>query len=103
MKRWLLLYDVVPDYVERRGEYREEHLRLANESAARGELELGGAFGDFDSEPWQVAGAALAFHTDDRSVVETFARNDPYVRNGIAKWRVVEWKVVVGSISTSNR
>jgi uncharacterized protein YciI len=30
-------------------------------------------------------------------VVERFARDDPYVRNGIVtKWRVREWTTVVG-------
>lgn len=35
---FLLFYDVTADYVERREEFRNEHLRLAWESSARGEL-----------------------------------------------------------------
>jgi len=38
---FLLFYDVTADYVERRAEYRNEHLRLAWDSSARGELILG--------------------------------------------------------------
>ena len=40
---YLLLYDVVPDYVERRAALRAEHLALAQAAHARGELVLGGA------------------------------------------------------------
>ncbi|MFN2544861.1 MAG: hypothetical protein ABR600_09900 [Actinomycetota bacterium] len=36
----LLFYDVAEDYMERRPQFREEHLRLANEARARGELLL---------------------------------------------------------------
>jgi uncharacterized protein YciI len=98
VKRWLLLYDLTPDYIERRAPLREEHLRLARESHARGELELAGAFGDgFDDARPQVEGAALLFRGEDRAQAERFAREDPYVKNGlITRWRVCEWKVVVG-------
>ena len=35
---------------------------------------------------------------DDRSKVEDFAKNDPYVVNGlIQEWNVREWIVVVGN------
>jgi uncharacterized protein YciI len=97
MKRWLLLYEVVPDYVARRAPLREEHLRLAGASVARGELELGGAFGDgFDDPTPRVEGAALVFRAEDRAVAERFAQEDPYVKNGlVSRWRVFEWKVVV--------
>ncbi len=68
---YMLLYDVVPDYLERRGPLREGHLKLAREAHARGELLLAGAFAD------PVDGAALVFVANDRFVAERFARNDP--------------------------
>ena len=37
---YLLIYDFVPDYVERRGQFRDEHLKLAWEANQRGELRL---------------------------------------------------------------
>ena len=37
------IYDVVPDYVERRAAFSDEHLSLGWEAHARGELVLGGA------------------------------------------------------------
>ena len=43
---YLLFYDVVADYAERRVPYRAEHLALARAAHARGELVLGGAMAD---------------------------------------------------------
>jgi uncharacterized protein len=88
---FLLLYDVVDDYVERRPLYRDAHLALARAAHARGEIELAGAFAD------PADGAALVFRADDRAVAERFAQNDPYVLNGlVTRWRVRDWTVVVG-------
>ena len=88
---YLLMYDLVPDYFERRGEYRDEHLGLAWAAVERGELLLGGALSD------PVDGAVLLFHGDSPAAAEAFARADPYVRSGlVASWRVREWMTVVG-------
>ena len=88
---YLLFYDVVPEYLERRGEYREEHLGLAQAAVARGELFLGGALAN------PADGAVLVFQGDSPAVAERFAEADPYVRNGLVKsWRVREWTTVVG-------
>lgn len=89
---YLLLYDVVDGFVERRAPYRDAHLRLARDANQRGELLLAGAF----AEP--TDGAALVFRTEYRSEVERFVENDPYVKSGLVKaWRVREWNVVVGA------
>lgn len=89
---FILLYEVVDDYVKKRAPFRDEHLRLANDTAEKGQLLLGGAFDN------PVDGAALVFKADDRSVVEDFVRNDPYVKNGlITDWKIREWTVVTGS------
>lgn len=86
-----LIYDLVDDYLERRPEFREEHLGLARAARERGELTLAGAFTD------PADTALLVFDTEDRAAVESFAENDPYVRNGLVRsWRVREWNVVVG-------
>jgi uncharacterized protein YciI len=88
---YLLLYDVVDDYVEKRKPLRDAHLDSARKALYRGELILGGAFAD------PVDGAALVFKGEDPSVAESFARNDPYVVNGLVRnWRVRAWNVVVG-------
>jgi uncharacterized protein len=86
-----LQYELVDDYLERRPEFREEHLGLARAAQERGDLALAGAFTD------PADTALLVWSTEDRSVVEAFAAADPYVRNGLVReWRVREWNVVVG-------
>ena len=91
MNYYALIYETVDDYVARRGELREMHLRVAREWRERGELVLGGAFDD------PVDRALLIFRAQDKSRAEEFARKDPYVVNGLVKkWEVRPWKVVVG-------
>jgi uncharacterized protein len=91
MNYYALIYETVDDYVARRAEFRELHLRIAREFRERGELVLAGAFDD------PVDRALLVFRVDDKSKVEEFARKDPYVVNGLVKkWEVRLWKVVVG-------
>lgn len=88
---YILPYDVVDDYLDRRAAFRDEHLRLAREARTRGELLYAGAFAD------PVDGAALVFTTGDRAIAERFARNDPYVKSGlVTQWRVRKWNVVIG-------
>ena len=38
MHHYLLIYDLAPDYMERRPEFRKEHLALAWQASERGEL-----------------------------------------------------------------
>lgn len=91
MKYFALFYDVVDDFVSRRSAYREEHLRLVREAHQRGELLLAGALAD------PADRALLVFRAADRSIVEEFARNDPYVTNGlVTRWEVRPWSVVIG-------
>ena len=95
MKHYLLIYDVVPDYVARRAEFRSAHLAKGWQAQERGELVLGGALAD------PVDGAVLLFKGDSPAVAEAFARADPYVINGlVARWRVREWTTVLGDAAT---
>jgi uncharacterized protein YciI len=88
---WLLQYDYVDDYLERRAPFREEHLRMAREAHERGALVMAGALPD---EPY---GALLVFTGDDSTAAHDFADNDPYVLNEVVTgWRVRPWNVVVG-------
>ncbi len=85
-----LLYDVVPDYLERRKPLRAVHLELAERFAREGKLLLGGALEPAD-------GALLVFEAASAEEVEAFVREDPYVRSGlVTRWRVRPWTVVVG-------
>jgi uncharacterized protein YciI len=92
---YLLLYDYVPDYLERRVPLREEHLRLIREAHARGEIVLAGAHDDPTDDAFD--GGVLVFKTNDRAVVERYADADPYVINGlVTRRRIRRWHVVVG-------
>ena len=91
MKHYLLFYDYAADYVERRPAFRDEHLKLARASHARGELVLGGALTD------PLDRGVLFFKGDSPAAAEAFARQDPYVRNGlVSRWEVREWYTVIG-------
>lgn len=90
MPHYLLSYDLVPDYLERRGTFRDRHLALAWEAADAGALVLGGAVGD------PVESALLLFA--DADAARAFAEADPYVREGLVRgWRVLPWTTVVGA------
>lgn len=88
---YLLFYEVVDNYAERRKPFRDAHLSYGRAAVARGELILGGAF----ARP--IDGAVLLFKGDSPAVAESFARSDPYVLNGlVTRWTVREWTTVVG-------
>lgn len=91
MMHYLLSYEIAPDYLERRLEYRSQHLQLAWAAADRGELILGGVVG----EPGESA--LLLFWGDSPDVAARFAQADPYVLHGlVARWTVKPWQTVAG-------
>jgi len=91
MRHYLLFYDVVADYSERRVPLRPAHLAYAQRAVDEGALILGGALAD------PIDQAVLLFRGDSPEIVNRFAESDPYVLNGIVKaWRVREWTTVVG-------
>ena len=93
---YLLFYDLAPDYLERRGSLRDEHLALAWAAQERGELVLAGAI----AEP--TDGAVLLFCGDGPEAAERFAAADPYVRAGlVTAWRVRPWTTVVGAAAAT--
>ena len=87
---WVLIYELVDDYVERRAALRSEHLELARAAHDRGELLLAGALADpFDR-------ALLVFTGERGEAAEAFASADPYVRNGlVTSWTVRRWNEVL--------
>jgi uncharacterized protein YciI len=92
---YALFYDLVEDMPNRRVPFREAHLQLAREAHARGELLLAGALADPPDR------ALLVFFGDGPAAAESFARQDPYVLNGLVKrWEVRPWTVVVGNVSS---
>ncbi len=94
MKHFLLFYEVSSDYLERRPQFRAEHLKLAWEAQRRGDIVVAGALAD------PPDGAVLMFQGEDPSVAERFAEADPYVSNGlVTRWYVREWTTVVGELA----
>ena len=89
---YLLFYEFVSDYLERRPAHRSRHLALAWQAHERGELILGGALAEPADE------GVLLFDAHSPAVAEQFARADPYVQNGlVVRWRVRPWQTVVGA------
>ena len=88
---YILFYKTVDNYIERRAPYRDAHLAYANAAHERGELVMAGAL----DEP--ADSAVLVFKGEGPSAAETFAQNDPYVKDGlITEWKVRPWTVVIG-------
>lgn len=88
---YILIYSTCENYVERRQPFREEHLALATEAYSNGSIVMAGALSD------PADGAVLVFKGDSPEVAESFAKNDPYVKNGlITEWKVRPWTVVIG-------
>lgn len=93
---FLLIYELAPHYLNDRGAYRPEHLRLAWEAAERGELLLGGAL-DHPADQ-----AILLFQGDSDAAARAFAQADPYVKAGlVTRWTVRPWRTVVGKMASS--
>lgn len=88
---YVLFYDYIDDYLERREAFRDAHLAEASQAQQRGELKMAGAFTD---RPYS---AALIFDVDDVAVIERFVEGDPYVQNGVVTmWTIRPWNVVIG-------
>jgi uncharacterized protein YciI len=91
---YLLFYEYTSDYLQRRGEFRNEHLRLAWAAQQRGELVLAGALSD------PADGAVFVFDCDSPEAIERFVAGDPYVKNGLVSgWRIRAWTTVVGDLA----
>jgi uncharacterized protein YciI len=93
---YLLCYDFVPDYLQRRTAYRGDHLRVAWAAQQRGELILGGALAD------PVDGAVLLFQGESDAAARAFAQADPYVKAGlVTRWSVRPWTTVIGDAAAT--
>lgn len=88
---FLLMYDVVDQYTEKRKPFRPAHFAHAQRAYDAGDLVLAGALDD------PVDGAVFIFRTDRPEAAERFAEHDPYVLNGlVTSWRVRKWNTVLG-------
>lgn len=92
---FMLIYEVGPDFVQRRAQYREEHLALAWKAADSGQLVLAGAL----EEPTEQA---FLLFRGSREAAGRFAQADPYVRHGLVrKWQVKQWYTVAGAAAAT--
>ncbi len=88
----LLLYEYVPDIVERRAPHREAHLARIAEWVSSGRMLMAGATGD------PPTGALFVLAGDDPGAGDRFAEADPYVEAGlVTARRVLPWTVVASS------
>ncbi len=85
----ILFYDYVENMAERRGPYRDAHLRRLAAEREAGRLVMAGALGD------PPHGAAIVFRGIGPADIEQFAASDPYVEAGLVTARRIErWNVV---------
>ncbi|WP_114749266.1 YciI-like protein [Pleomorphovibrio marinus] len=90
-KFFLLTYDTVLGYLEKRKPYRKEHLALAREFYENGHLLMGGALVSPADK------AVLIFKGKDEGIATEFVNKDPYVKMGLVRsYEIREWNVVVG-------
>ena len=91
---YLLRYAYVADIGERRGPYRDEHLTRLWREADAGRVLLAGAAGD------PVTSAVIVWNVDDPSIIDEFAKGDPYMGAGlITSYDVTPWNTAVGDLA----
>lgn len=90
-KYWVLRYEYVSDILDRRGPYREAHLRGAQAKLEAGQLVCAGATGT------PPDGGLFLFRDVSREDVEAFVAADPYFKNGlITSYKISSYAVAVG-------
>ncbi len=88
----ILIYDYVPDIVERRDPFRPGHLDNIARHVADGAVVVAGAVGVPPHSGHIVFGAV------DDAVIDAFVAADPYMAAGlITGWRVEPWTVVAAA------
>jgi uncharacterized protein YciI len=91
-RRFLLRYEKVPDHATRCLPLQGAHRDYLAEAVAKGRLLYGGNIAGKDE-------SVILMRADSSAEVEAFAAADPYVQEGIvARFRVDEWQLVVGSL-----
>lgn len=84
----IVIYEYVPDILERRGEHRDAHLAWLRQWQDDGRLLAAGAFGD-------PPGGAL-FLLRDEADAQAMIDGDPYVAAGlVVSSRIEPWTVTV--------
>ena len=88
--KYLLTYTYVPNILELRAPFRDEHFKLGLEQAEKGILQEAGALSD------PVDGAVFVFKNCIDSDIEEFVNSDPYVREGlVSDYSIRKWTVAI--------
>lgn len=88
----LLTLEYVPNMLEKRGPYREEHINGAKKVFEEGTCAMAGALTD------PVDTGVFVFKNVDKDYVENFVRNDAYYKAGLVPtYTIRPWMVVVGN------
>ena len=87
---YLLIYDLVEDYMKKRTPYRSQHFDHVKTAQTRGEFVMGGAFDPADQ-------AGLLFKVEEIAVIENFVKTDPYFLAGLVpNYTIKKWVVAIG-------
>jgi uncharacterized protein YciI len=90
--QYLLRYEYIPDVLEKRAPFREDHLNIAKKLIAEGKCVSGGPLGP---PGFDVPTGALFIFNDEESA-KIFVEADPYVSNGIVtSHSIEEWNVLL--------
>lgn len=93
---FILIYETVDNYVEKRKPYRSEHLAMLTTHLDSNHIVLGGAVNDPPDK------AYIIWNVDSKEIVEDFVKNDPYVKNGlVSKYEIRSWNVVIDKTGLS--
>jgi uncharacterized protein len=87
--KYVLLYESAPDVRSKAPAHFPAHRARLDEFHRRGELLMVGTFGNPQDE-----GSMAIFST--REAAEEFARNDPFVVNGVVSgWQIRDWNEIL--------
>jgi uncharacterized protein YciI len=91
---YLLFYEKTPDHAARETSLQSAHRAHLELAVKAGSLLLAGSL----DQPADGS-AILLFQADSPAPVEEFAREDPYVKDGLVRrWTVRRWETVVGDL-----
>jgi len=89
--KYVLLYESADDVAAKAPAHFPAHRARVDAFHARGDLLLVGTFADVQRD-----GAMSVFAS--REAAEEFARDDPFVLNGVVRdWRVLDWDEVLAA------
>ena len=93
---YILTYETIDDYVEKRKPFRQEHLDLLKRELDAKHVVLGGALEDPTDK------AVVIWKVQDKKTIEEFVSKDPYVQQGlVSKYEIRSWNVVIENMPNS--